>query len=220
MKYIKSFLTFLFLILLAFSSQAQREYTAVTKNTTYDKMIHFLPLPLFVSGLAIGFEKPTSTKESFYMELGYYSSQNANSLDIKDIDGDFSDMNGLKFEMQYRFYKKSNNYKKNIWISPFVNFKTISAGLEENIYTSSGPPNYYSTYITTSDNKSASTVSFGYMLGIRRAMMDNVYFDMSFGGGIFIPVAGDDHEYFNIPVFNPYEKAIQFKGNIGFCVAL
>jgi hypothetical protein len=220
MKNIKSISVLFLLFTFVFSVSAQREVTAVTKNNPYDKMIHFLPLPLFVSGLAIGFEKPTSTKESFYMELGYYSSQNANALDIKDINGDFSDMNGLKFELQYRFYKKSNNYKKNIWISPFLNFKTISASLEETTSVSSGPPLYYTNYITTSDNKSASTISFGYMLGIRRAMMDNVYFDMSFGGGIFIPVAGDDHEYFNIPVFNPYEKAIQFKGSIGFCVAL
>jgi hypothetical protein len=181
-------------------------------------MIHFIPLPLFVGGLEMAFEKPTSNKESFYIQMGYYTSKSANPLNIKE-EG-YSDMNGFKVEFQYRFYKKSNNYKKNMWISPFLNFKTLSSDFETTTAVSSGPPNYNTIYTTTNENLSASTVSFGYMLGLRRAMSENIYFDFSFGGGLFIPVSGDDHEALSIPVFNPYIKGIQFKGNLGFCIAL
>lgn len=197
---------------------AQKEITAVTRSNPYHKMIHILPLPLFVGGLEMAFEKPTSNKESFLVQVGYYSSQSANPLNIKE-DG-YSNMNGLKVEMQYRFYRKSNNYKKNFWISPFINFKTLSAEFESTTTFNSGPPLYNITYLETKENRAASTLSFGYMLGLRRAMFDNVYFDMSFGGAMFIPVAGDNHEELHIPVMNPYMKGIQFKGNIGFCIAL
>lgn len=197
---------------------AQKDISSVTRNSPYDKMIHFVPLPLFVGGMELGYEKSTTHKESFYMQLGYYGSQSANALRIKD--DAYSNMIGLKMEMQYRFYLKTNNYKKNVWIAPFVNFKTLSAKYENTVYTRSGPPTYTTTSKVVSENRSATTVSLGYMMGSRSSIYENIYLDFSVGGGIFIPVAGDNHSDLNMVLVNPYQRSIQFKANLGICIAL
>jgi hypothetical protein len=184
----------------------------VTRTSLYKKMIHTNPLSLTVGGFEMGFEKVTQQKESFYIQAGYYLSQAAGSLDVKD-DG-YSNMNGVRLELQYRFYRKSNNYIKNIFIAPFVNFKTISADFETTQYSSSG------TRTTIKEKRAATTVSFGYMMGIRKSVFENVYMDFSIGGGVFIPAAGDSHEKVNIPFVNPYQRGVQFKANLGFCLAL
>ncbi len=208
----------LILMFLTSELSAQRDITAVTRNSPFDKMIHFVPLPLFVGGMELGYEKATTHKESFYIQMGYYGSESANALKIKD-DG-YSNMIGVKLEMQYRFYLKTNNYKKNVWIAPFLNFKTLSAKYDNTISTYMGPPTYGYTYKTISENRSASTVSLGYMMGSRRSIFENIYLDASIGGGIFIPVAGDDHKELNMPLVNPYQRSIQFKANLGICIAL
>ena len=186
--------------------------TSVTRTSLYKKMIHTNPLALTVGGFEIGFEKETQQKESFYIQAGYYLSQAAGSLQLKNTG--YSNMNGIRLELQYRFYRKSNNYVKNIFIAPFFNFKTVSADFEESVYSNPG------SIVTIKEKHAATTVSFGYMMGLRKSIFENVYLDFSIGGGVFIPAAGNFHERLNIPFVNPYQKGVQFKANLGLCLAL
>lgn len=185
----------------------------VTKNGLYKKMIHLNPLALTIGGFEMGYERVTTKKESFYINAGYYLSSEAGALDLKD---EYSNMNGFRLEVQYRFYRKPNNYIRNVYLAPFANFKTVSADYNRYIYNSSPP--YGSTTVT--ENRSATTVSFGYMLGMRRSVFENIYMDLGIGGGIFLPVSGDNHKDLNIGLFSPYQKGVQFKASFGFSIAL
>lgn len=185
----------------------------VTKNGLYKKMIHLNPLALTIGGFEMGYERVTTKKESFYINAGYYLSSEAGALDLKD---EYSNMNGFRLEVQYRFYRKPNNYIRNVYLAPFANFKTVSADFNRYIYNSSPP--YGSTTVT--ENRSATTVSFGYMLGMRRSVFENIYMDLGIGGGIFLPVSGDNHKDLNIGLFSPYQKGVQFKASFGFSIAL
>lgn len=185
----------------------------VTKNGLYKKMIHLNPLALTIGGFEMGYERVTTKKESFYINAGYYLSSEAGALDLKD---EYSNMNGFRLEAQYRFYRKPNNYIRNVYLAPFANFKTVSADYNRYIYNSSPP--YGSTTVT--ENRSATTVSFGYMLGMRRSVFENIYMDLGIGGGIFLPVSGDNHKDLNIGLFSPYQKGVQFKASFGFSIAL
>lgn len=195
------------------SAKPADEPIPVTRNSVYKKMVHFNPLALTIGGFELGYETMLSNKESFYINLGYYLSEAAGSLDVKD---DYSNLNGFRLEMQYRFYRKSNNYMRNVYLAPFFNIKTISADHHETTYTYS--PVYTKT--TISENRSATTASFGYMLGMRKSVFENIYMDMAIGGGVFLPVQGDNHKDLNIGLFNPYQKGVQFKAAFGFLVAL
>lgn len=97
----------------------------VTRSSPYKKMIHLNPLAMMIGGFELGLEKATTSKESFLFNVGYYISENAGFLKLKD--DRLSDMNGLRVDLQYRFYRKTNNYIKNVFIAPFVNFKTLTA---------------------------------------------------------------------------------------------
>jgi hypothetical protein len=185
----------------------------VTKNGLYKKMFHLNPLALTIGGFEMGFERPTTKKESFYVNAGYYLSAEAGALDLKD---DYSNMSGFRIEAQYRFYRKPNNYIRNVYLAPFANFKTVSA--EHINYTYNNLPPYTSTQVV--QKYSATTVSFGYMLGMRRSVFENIYMDLGIGGGIFLPVSGDYHNELNIPLFSPYQKGVQFKASFGFSIAL
>lgn len=211
--------TFLLSVLLTafssilFSAVKLDDQQPVTKNGLYKKMIHLNPLALTIGGFELGFEKPTTKKESFYVNAGYYLSSEAGALDLKD---EFSNMNGFRMEVQYRFYRKPNNYIRNVYLAPFANFKTVSADHDRYLYNNSPP--YGSTKI--SEKYSATTVSVGYMLGMRKSIFENIYMDLGIGGGVFIPVSGDHHKDLNIPLFSPYQKGVQFKASFGFCIAL
>ena len=209
-----------FIILTVFISStafAQKEYSAVTRNTPFNKMIHFVPVPLLVGGFEMGYEKATAHKESFYTQVGFYTSTNPGLYKLKN-DG-YSDMNGVKVEGQYRFYRKPNNYIKNVWIGPFVAFKTLSMKYTETTYTTTYNPYYVKTN-TLNENRMASTVAFGYMMGLRKSVFENIYLDLSLGGGVYIPVAGDHHEQLNIGLISPYQRGVQLRMNLGFCIAL
>lgn len=209
------------LIILAFnvvSLNAQREISAVTRSNPYDKMIHFNPLPLLIGGFEMGFEKATTHKESIYTQLCYYTSKDAGLYDLKS--GNYSNLNGVKIDLQYRFYRKTNNYVKNVWIAPFLNFKTISLHYEEEQITYGNIYPYTTTRTKINENRMATTLSFGYMMGMRKYIFENIYVDYSLGGGIYIPVAGDNHGQLNIPFIAPYQRGVQLRFNLGFCIAL
>lgn len=221
MKALSTVLGLLIATSMALPLSAQKEITPVTRNAPYSKMIHFNPLPLFVGGFEMGFEHATTHKESFYTQLGYYTSEPAGSLVFANGgSGDYEKMNGLRLELQYRFYRKTNNYIKNVFIGPYFNFKTLSANYVETKSIYNGPPTYTYTTTTTTEKRAATTVSVGYMMGIRKSVFENIYMDFSFGGGIYIPVAGDYHKELNIPFVNPYQRGVQFRANLGFCIAL
>lgn len=210
----KSIFLSLMLAVSAFSLSAVTKFDEpVTKNGLYKKMIHLNPLALTIGGFEMGYERVTTKKESFYINAGYYLSSEAGALDLKD---EYSNMNGFRLEVQYRFYRKPNNYIRNVYLAPFANFKTVSADYNRYIYNSSPP--YGSTTVT--ENRSATTVSFGYMLGMRRSVFENIYMDLGIGGGIFLPVSGDNHKDLNIGLFSPYQKGVQFKASFGFSIAL
>ncbi len=210
----KSILFSLILAVSTFSLSAVTKFDEpVTKNGLYKKMIHLNPLALTIGGFEMGYERVTTKKESFYINAGYYLSAEAGALDLKD---EYSNMNGFRLEAQYRFYRKPNNYIRNVYLAPFANFKTVSADHDRYIYNSSPP--YGSTKV--SENYSATTVSFGYMLGMRRSIFENIYMDLGIGGGIFLPVSGDNHKDLNIGLFSPYQKGVQFKASFGFSIAL
>lgn len=216
----KSFSIFNLLVLGIFfipSAYSQKEFSAVTRNSPFDKMIHFNPIPLLGGGFDMGFEKSTTHKESFYFQVGYYTAANPGLYKIKN-DG-YSDMNGIKIESQYRFYRKPNNYIKNVWIAPFVAFKTLSLKYTETTYTTTYNP-YTVKSNTINENRMATSVAFGYMMGLRKSIYENIYLDLSFGGGVYIPVAGNHHEQLNIGLISPYQRGVQLRMNLGFCIAL
>lgn len=210
----KSFFLSLTLALSSLSLSAVTKFDEpVTKNGLYKKMIHLNPLALTIGGFEMGYERATTKKESFYINAGYYLSSEAGALDLKD---EYSNMNGFRLEAQYRFYRKPNNYIRNVYLAPFANFKTVSADHLDYIY--SNVPPYTSTKLI--QKHSATTVSFGYMLGMRRSIFENIYMDLGIGGGIFLPVSGDNHQELNIGLFSPYQKGVQFKASFGFSIAL
>lgn len=184
----------------------------VTKSSPYKKMVHFNPLALMVGGFELGYEKATTAKESFMINFGYYLSEEAGALDVKD---DFSNMSGIRLELQYRFYRKTNNYIKNVYLAPYANFKTMSADRTTSVTT-------YNPYTVKKETNrmSASTASIGYMLGIRKSVFENIYMDAAFGGGVFMPVSGENHKDLNIGLFSPYQKGVHFKASLGFLIAL
>ena len=112
-----------FAILCAMLAQAHTfhlndEDLPVTKRSPFKKMVHFNPFALMIGGFELGFEKPTTSKESFLFNFGYYLSEEAGFLDLKD---DYKNMSGVRIDLQYRFYKKTNNYIKNVYFAPFLN---------------------------------------------------------------------------------------------------
>ena len=197
----------------AWAAKSSEEDLPLTKNGLYKKMIHLNPLALTIGGFELGYEKATTKKESFYVNAGYYLSAEAGALDLKD---DYSNMSGFRLEMQYRFYRKQNNYIRNVYLAPFFNFKTVAADHLSYLYSNTPP--YTSTKVT--QRYSASTASFGYMLGLRKSVFENIYMDLGIGGGVFLPVSGDYHKELNIGLFSPYQKGVQFKASFGFCIAL
>lgn len=189
------------------------DVSPVTKTNPYKGMVHFSPLSLTVGGMELGYEKAMTKKESILFHVGYYLSEPAGSLDAK---GDYSNLNGVRIDLQYRFYRKPNNYIQNVYIAPFLNLRTLSADFHSKTYTYN--PAY--TITETTENQSASVVSFGYMLGLRKSLLENIYLDWSIGGGLFLPVQGDNHKELHIGFFNPYQKGVQFKANFGIVIAL
>lgn len=189
------------------------EPVVTTRKSPYKKMVHFNPLALTIGGMEIGYETATTHKESFMVMAGYYLSQEAGFLDLKD---DYSNMSGMRIEMQYRFYRKNNNYIKNVYLAPFLNFKTQTADLNKTTYVGGMNP----TTLVTTTTKSATTVALGYMLGTRKSIFENIYLDAGIGGGIFFPVSGSDHKDLNIGLFSPFQKGVQFKANFGLLIAL
>jgi len=182
------------------------------QSQSFKSLIHIMPLSLTVGGLEAGFEKPVSPKQSFKIDAGVYLSQNAGALKIKD-EG-YSDMSGFRTEMQYRFYKRTNNYSNNLFIGPYINIKTMSAKYQGFIYN----PNGFPTAVNTIH--SASSASFGYLMGFRNNVMENIFLDFYFGGGINLPISGNNHEELNIPFFSPYQKGTQLKGGFSVVIAL
>jgi hypothetical protein len=189
------------------------DFAPVTKSSPYKKFVHLNPFALLVGGLEFGYEATQTPKQCLLMNFGYYNSKEAGGLDIKD---DYSNMSGLKIDMQYRFYRKTNNYIRNVYIAPYFNFKTISADRNYRRYTYA--PNY--NYVDSTAKHSATTVSVGYMVGYRKSIFENIYMDLGIGGGMFIPVSGENHSDVNIPLFSPYNRGVQFKAHIGFGIAL
>lgn len=204
---------------LAFNLQAYSfknlndEPVVTTKKSPYKKMIHFNPLALTIGGMEIGYESATNNKESFLFNAGFYLSQEAGFLDLKD---DYSNMSGVRLEMQYRFYRKSNNYLRNVFMAPFFNLKTQTADHNETVYVPGPNP---STIINVT-TYSATSVGLGYMLGSRKSIFENIYLDAAIGGGIFFPVSGDHHKELNIGLFSPFQKGVQFKASFGILIAL
>ncbi|MDI1235641.1 MAG: hypothetical protein PSX81_15290 [bacterium] len=217
MKNLRLFNSVFLGVFISVSAFAQREFSSVTRNNPYDKMVHFVPLPLLVGGFEMGYEKATTHKESFYLQVGYYTAKNPGLYKLKN-DG-YSDMNGLKLECQYRFFRKTNNYIKNVWIGPFVNFKTLSMKYTETTYTTTYNPYNVKTN-TINENRMATSLAFGYMMGLRKSVFENIYLDLSLGGGVYIPVAGSNHEQLNIGLISPYQRGVQLRMNLGFCIAL
>ncbi len=197
----------LFTASILFSQNHQDKSYLLSRNAPYKKVIHFMPLSLSIGGLEVGFEKPTSTKESIKIDAGIYISENAGALKIKD--DNYNNLSGFRTELQYRFYKHANNYKNNYFLAPFLNVKTLTADYSSNL-----------NGIRNNEVRSASAASFGYMVGFHNALMDNVYLDFSVGGGLIIPISGDFHEELSIPFFNPYQRGTILKANFGFSIAL
>lgn len=217
MKSLRIFSLVIFSVLISFTSVAQKEFSSVTRNTPFDKMVHFIPIPLLVGGFEMGYEKSTTHKESFYGQVGYYTAKDPGLYKLKN-DG-YSDMNGIKIECQYRFYRKPNNYIKNVWIGPFAAFKTMALKYTETTYTTTYNPYNVKTNVIN-ENRMATSVAFGYMMGLRKSVFENIYLDLSFGGGVYLPVAGSNHEQLNIGLIAPYQRGVQLRMNLGFCIAL
>lgn len=189
------------------------EPVTTTKKSPYKKMIHFNPLALIIGGMELGYESATTSKESFLINMGFYMSQEAGFLDLKD---DYSNMSGFRLEMQYRFYRKNNNFIRNVFLAPFFNLKTQTADHNETTYVTNPTP----ATITKSTTYSATTVGIGYMLGSRKSIFENIYLDAAIGGGMFFPVSGDHHKELNIGLFSPFQKGVQFKASFGVLIAL
>jgi len=219
MKYLKTLAALCFLFV-SLSVVGQRSRTAprgsinqaeTVQSQPFKSLIHIMPLSLTVGGLEAGFEKPISPKQALKIDAGVYLSQNAGALKVKD-EG-YSDMSGFRTEVQYRFYKRTNNHADNLFIGPYANVKTISAKYQ-------GFMNSGGFQVPINTIRTASSASFGYLMGFRNNLMENIFLDFYFGGGINLPVSGNDHEALNIPFFSPYQKGTQLKGGFSVVIAL
>src|SRR5690606_21731495 len=102
-------ITFILLFAFAIQAQAMNSRSTLTepvvRSKPFEHMVHFNPLALFIAGFEVGYEKAISPKQSFYVNPGYYLSEEAGLYDAQ-YGNQKSDMNGFKLELQYRFYRK------------------------------------------------------------------------------------------------------------------
>lgn len=185
----------------------------VVRSRPYDRMFSSNPLAMLIGGFELGYEAAVTPKQSIVVNAGYYLSEEAGFL---DVNGDFQDMTGFRLEMQMRFYKKNNNYIKNMFFAPFVNLKTQSA--YEVSSTQMNTPPYTRTSVLT--KRDATNVGIGYLIGSRKSLYENIYLDLGLGGGVYIPVSGEGHKDLHIGLFTPFRKGVQFKGYVGILIAL
>lgn len=189
-------------------SKGLNEDQPVTKRSPYKRMIHFNPLALTVGGFEMGYEVANKPKTLLGISLGYYLSSDGGILEFVD---DYKNLNGMRIEFQYTFLRKPNNYIKNVYLTPFLNFKTLSAEKVQ-----------YNTLLRQDESikKSATTVGFGYILGVRKSIFENIYLNLGIGGGIYFPVSGEDHNDMDVPFLFPMKKGVQFRANTGIYIAL
>lgn len=187
----------------------------LVRNKLFKNTFFINPGPLFAGGLDVGLEIfHKKQKKSVVINVGYYLSKNAGSLDLAHAGGYFENMEGLRVDMQYRLYRKPNNYIKNLYIGPFLTVKTISANdITETKLPSTG------IVVKSERRVTASAVGFGYLIGIKQSIYENFYFDINFGGSVTIPIAGNGNDAVNIPIINPYIKSINPRVNFGFGIA-
>lgn len=183
-----------------------------TSDTLYRRMIHFNPLALIGSGLEMAYETAVNGKESFLVNGTYFLSQRASILDLKD---NYSNLNGFRVEIQYRFYKKDNYYINNLFIAPFLNIKSETADFHETIVN-----NGSSTTIKKITSQYATTLSGGVMLGSRKSIHDNIYLDAAFGASVNAPVDGEHHEELSVGALSPFQKSVTLKASFGLLIAL
>jgi hypothetical protein len=184
----------------------------VVRSRPFDRMFSSNPLAMIMGGFELGYEAALTPKQSLVINAGYYLSEEAGFLDVK---GDFQDMTGFRLEMQLRFYKKNNNYIKNMFFAPFVNLKTQSA--YETTSISLNTPPYRQEVLTKRD---ATNIGIGYIIGTRKSLYENIYLDLGIGGGVYIPVSGEGHKDLHIGLFSPFRKGVQLKGYAAILIAL
>jgi hypothetical protein len=185
----------------------------VVRSRPFDRMFSSNPLAMIMGGFELGYETALTPKQSLVINAGYYLSEEAGFLDVK---GDFQDMTGFRLEMQLRFYKKNNNYIKNMFFAPYVNLKTQSAYELTNISMSS-PPYSRQEVLTKRD---ATNIGIGYIIGTRKSLYENIYLDLGIGGGVYVPVSGEGHKDLHIGLFSPFRKGVQLKGYAAILIAL
>jgi hypothetical protein len=182
----------------------------------YEYIIY--PLSFIVSGIEVGGEivagQPNRTVR---VSAGYFFSNKANSYNTFgnsftfNEEVTYSEMEGFRGEIQYRFYARDFHAPDNYFLTIFGVFKQVSM-IGDISNNSGGWGNPIDREIR---NLNSSAITLGFALGYRIRIQDFLSADFHFGGG-FTPTSIGDVDYTHIDQVNPYRKSINLKAGITF----
>lgn len=198
------------LVLLAVSLQAYcQEATSDSSQSMLNNVITFNLLPLFANGMEFNYERFTKEKQSLRFTLGYYLAEKP--YYYTSFDG----FNGLKIEIQLRFY--FDNWvrgKGRLYASPYLQYKHIN--LYKNIsylLYEGNPP--VEKQINERKNTFASAGVVGILVGSQRVARNSRYvFDMYLGTGVLLPLNDYPRSTPSLFLVNPYEQGFFFKAGL------
>lgn len=199
------------LLLVALASFGQRGYTTSEQRKRLKNEFVLMPLPLFMSGFEVGFERIAGDKKGFRFLGGYY----LNEQPVEDnTPYDARNLEAFRLEVQYRNYRHPYFAKANQYLAPFL---VIKSGKIEDVLRAYDPFTQREKEIVS--QYTASSVIFGVLFGQKSEIMSNVYFDFNFGASVCLPVMDDGARYLHRDVINPYKRYIGPRMSIGLSLA-
>jgi len=178
----------------------------VSPNKVLSNVITLNLLPLFANGAELNYGRFIKEKQSIFFTLGYYLAQQPYYYTT------FDGFNGLKVEIQLRFYLDNWVRGKGIlYVSSCLQYKHIN--LYQNIsyllYTGSPPTE---RQVSERKNIFASAGAVGILIGSQRVARNSRYvFDTYLGTGILIPLNDYPRSTPSLFLVNPYEQGFFLK---------
>ncbi|MCB0514921.1 MAG: DUF3575 domain-containing protein [Chitinophagales bacterium] len=195
----------LWLLLLCFTFLPASKVVAQNEDTerVYTHVLSIHPFSFTVGGFEMGYEFATRFPNSLRVQAGYFLSGNAPGLDGKNLEG-------LKLETQYRFYLQEKKLPlRGGYVAPYALYKQMQ--FESYEYN-----NFNNQYV----EKQGSAWGAGVLLGTQGNIGKRTTIDLYVGGGVVAPIDDKDVEQIDIPIVNPYKKAIVGRVSLTIGVAL
>ncbi len=195
------------LVLCAVSANAFcQEATSDSSQQVLYNVITLNLLPLFANGIELNYERYIKERQSVSFTLGYYRAEKP--YYYTSFDG----FNGLKVEIQPRFYFDS--WKRGagrIYASPYLQYKHINLYKNISYLLYEGIPPIEKE-IKERNNTFASAGTVGIVFGSQTIAYKSRYvFDIYLGTGIVIPLNDYPRSTPSLFLVNPYEKGFFFK---------